>query len=939
MRVLKENFQALGIVVGQGLIQAFKPALAWINRALIAITEFAESVVNALGKIFGWQIDISAGSVDYGDDISSGIDDIGDSAGKAGKAVKDLKGQLQGFDKLNVLTTPNDGSGGGGGGGGGASGGGAGGGGDVGFSVKDTVGLFESEIDNLRDLGSYISQALGDAVANIKWDKIFEKARNFGKGLADFLNGLFATREDGGNVFSDVTKTIANALNAVVYAACEFAKTFDWIEFGKNLAVGINDFFATFDWKEAGFTVHTFIQGIKDALVTFLKTLKWKDILSGVGTFAGQLTPEDIALIFAAWGSMKVGSWVISGGLQQAIVGAIPKLASMIPRLLAPLGLTIVTAIASAVLAVGAAVLVKALFSKIGEMAGKTKEQIKQAGTGGTIGAIGGAILGIIATAITGGAGIILIPALTAIGTAIGEGLVYVIQGLKEQFKEFKEKFGKEMRTAISMPIDWSDVIPKMLEGLSELPKKIQEKIGEVLDRIDLTGIASKLGSLLGKAFGKAIKLGFDAIRLGKALIKTVRNKLVKFFTQGIPTFVKGIKDVDWWKVTKNIIEGILSFASNVGKTIKIVKDAVKSFFDSFIDGFKSVFGIHSPAKAKEIVDLGENIIKGILESVKSFLKSPGDFFSSIATSIIDGIKNGVTKIIGKGAKWLKKLFTGSDAGEFGVTAQVGTEKKGAWAKFKSLVGWITGNDTSKTDTNNYVHQNASSGWKDGLLKWITGSKKGESHTYNYVHQQKSSGWAGMSLIKWITGRKDGTTDTYNTVHVKASYGRYSSFTDMVYAGKTGIDVHAKMIIDKLEAGKGVHIDGTSGRAYINLATGGMLVGQHWKPIPQYAGGTLSAAQGQIFVAREAGPELVGSIGGHTAVMNNNQIVSSVAYGVRSAVSDAMQEQNAILRSQNTILTQILAKEWGITSGDVFNAVRSENSRYVSRTGRSAFSY
>ena len=42
--------------------------------------------------------------------------------------------------------------------------------------------------------------------------------------------------------------------------------------------------------------------------------------------------------------------------------------------------------------------------------------------------------------------------------------------------------------------------------------------------------------------------------------------------------------------------------------------------------------------------------------------------------------------------------------------------------------------------------------------------------------------------------------------------------------------------------------------------------------------------QGQMFIAREAGAELVGNIGGRTAVMNNDQIVESVSAGVYQAV-------------------------------------------------------
>jgi hypothetical protein len=49
--------------------------------------------------------------------------------------------------------------------------------------------------------------------------------------------------------------------------------------------------------------------------------------------------------------------------------------------------------------------------------------------------------------------------------------------------------------------------------------------------------------------------------------------------------------------------------------------------------------------------------------------------------------------------------------------------------------------------------------------------------------------------------------------------------------------------------------------------------------------------QGQMFIAREAGPELVGTIGSRTAVVNNDQIVESVSRGVYQAVVAAMSSQ------------------------------------------------
>lgn len=47
---------------------------------------------------------------------------------------------------------------------------------------------------------------------------------------------------------------------------------------------------------------------------------------------------------------------------------------------------------------------------------------------------------------------------------------------------------------------------------------------------------------------------------------------------------------------------------------------------------------------------------------------------------------------------------------------------------------------------------------------------------------------------------------------------------------------------------------------------------------------------GDLFIANEAGPEMVGTIGGHTAVANNDQIVEAIRGGVYEAVSAAMSQ-------------------------------------------------
>ena len=67
-------------------------------------------------------------------------------------------------------------------------------------------------------------------------------------------------------------------------------------------------------------------------------------------------------------------------------------------------------------------------------------------------------------------------------------------------------------------------------------------------------------------------------------------------------------------------------------------------------------------------------------------------------------------------------------------------------------------------------------------------------------------------------------------------------------------------------------------------ASGGVFAGGRWRDIASYASGG-APGMGQLFLARESGPELVGTLGGHTAVMNNDQIVASVSAGVARAMS------------------------------------------------------
>jgi hypothetical protein len=151
------------------------------------------------------------------------------------------------------------------------------------------------------------------------------------------------------------------------------------------------------------------------------------------------------------------------------------------------------------------------------------------------------------------------------------------------------------------------------------------------------------------------------------------------------------------------------------------------------------------------------------------------------------------------------------------------------------------------------------------------------------------------------------------------------------------------------------------------MATGGII--NHGHAIPMYAGGTTKA-HGSMFIAGENGAEVVGNINGRTEILNRSQMaqamyaaavngMSSMATaidntfiqganaiinaldnddsnnmtalvdGVREGVYEATAAQNELLKQQNEILLDILAKDstTEITTNSVVKALARKNRR------------
>lgn len=273
MRMLSENFKNLGKVIGNISLNAFKPFLAALNTVILKLTELAKAVENSLGKIFGWKYEEGKGG--GVSDLVDDVEDVADGFGSANDNAKKLKQTLAGFDELNIINDNKDNS---------ASGSGTSGVGSAGANGGEWVKTepmfkdYESNLDSLEKLGKAISDKLTDVMNKIDWDSIYEKARNFGKGLADFLNGLITPE-----LFGAVGRTIASAINTALYAALGFAEEFDWSNFGTSLATGMSEFIKNWDAGLTAETLSTFAIGLLDSMTSAIKTFMTKETFKDVG--------------------------------------------------------------------------------------------------------------------------------------------------------------------------------------------------------------------------------------------------------------------------------------------------------------------------------------------------------------------------------------------------------------------------------------------------------------------------------------------------------------------------------------------------------------------------------------------------------------------------------------------------------------------------------
>ena len=176
----------------------------------------------------------------------------------------------------------------------------------------------------------------------------------------------------------------------------------------------------------------------------------------------------------------------------------------------------------------------------------------------------------------------------------------------------------------------------------------------------------------------------------------------------------------------------------------------------------------------------------------------------------------------------------------------------------------------------------------------------------------------------------------YETDAKYTMQGFANGITNNAYLVKNAMDTMLNSLLDKLEAftsrfrnAVNSLLSGMSAAMNnVTVDAGGIIrySSMPYISVPRFASGGYPA-HGQIFLAREAGPELVGSIGSRTAVANNEQITEGIARAVYAAMMRARSEDE---HGNVTVV---------IDGREVFSVVQRQDEDYRKRTGQSAFAY
>ena len=452
-----------------------------------------------------------------------------------------------------------------------------------------------------------------------------------------------------------------------------------------------------------------------------------------------------------------------------------------------------------------------------------------------------------------------------------------------------------------------AEYLPLVAGGAGTLGEAFAIAFPKLAGFIGIIGsIAGTIGTALG-AIGSFVTagaaVGGAAVAIGAAIVAAVVavvaavvlnwDQIKAFFTETIPA---------WWEGTAvPFFEGIPAWFSGVWSD---VKGFFVQHWNALIDWFSEV-----PDRISEVIDsiigwfdeLPHRIGYAIGFVIGTIITWAADIVTTVATEvpkIITGIVTFFVELPGKiyatiikfrdnVVQWGKEILSA-------FTGKVTEIITGIVAFFAELPGKIYEKLLLFKDT--------VSKWKDDVVGWAG----------TYIPQMLNA------IIDWFNKLPSRLVDI----------GK-----NMMKAIWNGICAMGSWLMDKVESFFGGIGEGLFDA--LGMGNGSEVT---VSPVARFATGGFPG-QGQMFIARESGPEMVGRIGGRTAVANNDQIVDGVAKGVYMAVSSAggMNEDvlyRAFKRAlQDTDLTAVMDADLA------FKAMQQKAADYKTRTGKPAFGY
>lgn len=206
--------------------------------------------------------------------------------------------------------------------------------------------------------------------------------------------------------------------------------------------------------------------------------------------------------------------------------------------------------------------------------------------------------------------------------------------------------FGQAIGNAINgffQNVDWavagqtlSDGIKGILDiGITALksfdPSAISNAIVEFITNVDWLGVAGKTIELALMALVEAFVV--FPIQLGMA----IGEKLKEGIDTAVQSVYEKIKE-NGGNVMLGLLEGIAEIGDNIGQWV------IDHIFQPFIDGFKEIFGIHSPSTV--MAEMGGYLVEGLKNGISDLwnrIKSPFEEFGNNVSSKFNEIKGKVT--------------------------------------------------------------------------------------------------------------------------------------------------------------------------------------------------------------------------------------------------------------------------------------------------------